>query len=306
MMLSLCTKYFHFILVQGLVIGISTSMIQLPAFAATSQFFDKKRGAALGIVVSGSSIGGVIFPIAFSKMLNDSTLGFGWSVRVMGFAVIPLVVFASLTMRARLPPRKTNFLLPSAFRDRKYVCLVVALALMFLGMNTPIYFIPTYAVSKGVDPVLASYLIAIINGSSTFGRIIPGFLADKLGRFNVFAFGGVATGVCILCLNHIEGTPGLVAYCVFFGFSSGMIISGGSTALTVCAKNPQDFGTYMGMGMAAASVSVLIGPPINGALIDRYNGYNELAIFSGVVCLVGGCVATISKTSMPGGVFGRS
>lgn len=305
-MLSLCTKYFHFILVQGLVIGISTSMIQLPAFAAASQFFDKKRGAALGIVVSGSSIGGVVFPIAFSKMLNDSTLGFGWSVRIMAFAVIPLVIFASLTMRARLPPRQTNFLLPSAFKDRKYVCLVAGLALMFLGMNTPIYFLPTYAVSKGVDPVLASYLIAIVNGSSTLGRIIPGFLADKLGRFNVFACGGIFTGICILCLNSVASTPGLVVYSIFFGVSSGMIISGGSTALTVCAKNPQDLGTYMGMGMAVASVSVLIGPPINGALIERYHGYTELSIFSGVVCLAGGFVAAISKTSMPGGILGRS
>ncbi|WP_457824553.1 hypothetical protein, partial [Staphylococcus aureus] len=91
------------------------------------------------------------------------------------------------------------------------------LSFMFLGMNTPIYFIPTYAVSKGVDPALASYFVAIINGASTFGRVIPGIMADKIGRFNTFAVGGFSTGVVILCLYHVEATAAFIVYCVIFG-----------------------------------------------------------------------------------------
>ena len=36
----------------------------------------------MGLAIAGSSIGGVVFPIALSRMLNNPKLGFGWSVRV--------------------------------------------------------------------------------------------------------------------------------------------------------------------------------------------------------------------------------
>src|SRR5436190_6430248 len=85
MMTSLCYEYWQFVLTQGVLMGIAIGLLQFPAFAAVSQYFDKKRAAALGVVVSGSSIGGVAIPIALSKMLNSSSLGFGWSVRVIGF-----------------------------------------------------------------------------------------------------------------------------------------------------------------------------------------------------------------------------
>ena len=92
-------------------------------------------------------------------------------------------------------------------------------------------------------------------------------------------------------------------YSLAFGFCSGTILSGASAALSVCAKEPRDIGTYMGMGMAVGSVAVLIGPPVNGALVDRYGGYKEVALFSVVVCLVGGLAAGVSKFTTKQGVW---
>jgi MFS family permease len=88
MMLSLCNEYWQVMLVQGILMGIVMGRLQFPAFAAVSQYFEKERAAALGVVVSRSSIGGVVIPIALSKMLNSSSLGFGWSLRVIGFLII--------------------------------------------------------------------------------------------------------------------------------------------------------------------------------------------------------------------------
>lgn len=305
MMTSLCTKYWQFMLAQGVLMGVAMAFMQLPAFAAVSQYFDKKRAAAFGVVVSGSSIGGVVFPIALSKMLNDSSIGFGWSVRIMGFVMIPLMGFSCLTVKPRLPPRTTSFFIAEAFKNTRYLLLISSLFFMFLGMFTPLFFIPTYAVTRGMKPALASYLLAMTNAASTFGRIIPGVLADKYGRLNMYTLGGLSTGIVIFCLNETKSTPALIVYAIVFGFTSGTIISGASAAFTLVTKDSRDNGTYMGMGMALSSFAALIGPPVNGALIDKYGGFFQVSVFSGVMCLVGGFVGLLTKITTTQGIFGN-
>ncbi|RMZ91600.1 hypothetical protein DV736_g1193, partial [Chaetothyriales sp. CBS 134916] len=262
MMLSLCKEYWQIMLVQGVLMGIT--MV-----------------TAFGIVVSGSSIGGIAFPIAISKMLNSSNLGFGWSVRVVGFIIIPFMAFACI--KARVPPRTTTFWIGSAFKELRFCLLVMALFFMFVGMFMPMFYIPTYAVSRGMDPTLAGYLFAILNGASTFGRIIPGVLADKYGRLNMFGIGGIATGVTVFCMNSAASNAAIIVYYVFFGF-----------------------GTHMGMGMSISAIGLLIGPPINRALVDRYHGFSEVSVFSGVITLVEGIIALATKLATPQGLLGNA
>ncbi|KAF5547658.1 riboflavin transporter MCH5 [Fusarium napiforme] len=305
MMTSLCTEYWQFMLAQGILMGTAMAFLQIPAFAAVSQYFDKKRAAAFGIAVSGSSIGGVVFPIALSKMLNDSSLGFGWSIRIMGFVMIPLMTFSCMAVRPRLPSRKTSFFLIEPFKDPLYLLVIGSLFFLFIGMFAPLFFIPTYAVSRGVNPTLASYLLAITNAASTFGRIIPGVLADKYGRLNIYSLGGLCTGVVILCMNEAKTTAALVVYALVFGFCSGTIISGVSAAFTLVSKDARNNGTYMGMGLAVSSFAALIGPPVNGVLVSKYGGFFQVSVFSGVMCLFGGCLATVAKVWTDKGIFGR-
>ena len=305
MMTSLCHTYWQFILAQGVVLGAANGFLQFPAMAAVSQYFDKNRAAALGLAVSGSSIGGVVVPIALTRMFDHTSLGFGWSIRIIGFIILPLLAFACLTVTARLPPRRTNLFIAAAFKDRTYVLILVALFFMFLGMFPPFFFIPTYAVSRGMDVTLASYLLAILNAASTFGRVIPGILADRFGRLNAFAIGGIMTGIVAFCWDRAESNAALIVYSVVFGFTSGTIISGGSAACTICTKSPQDAGTYLGMALAIASLATLAGPPIAGKFVDVYGGFFEVAMFSGATCTFGGIVALLSKATTPQGLFGK-
>jgi MFS family permease len=243
MLTSLGTKYWHFMLTQGVMTGLSASLIQVPSFALVSQYFDKRRAAALGIVVSGSSIGGIIFPIVLSKMLNDSTISFAWTVRILGFIIMPFLIFFCIVLRTRLPPRESQFFIGKAWKEPRFVLLVLSIFFILLGMMTPLFFLPTYAVSRGMNVTLASYLLAIVNGASTFGRIIPGILADKFGRLNVFGIGALSTGIVILTMTTAKSTVGLVFYSIFFGLASGTIISGQSAALSICTDNAQNLGT---------------------------------------------------------------
>ncbi|KAI9037115.1 monocarboxylate permease-like protein [Aspergillus affinis] len=223
MMLSLCKTYWQAMLVQGVLIGLVMGFLQIPAFAAVSQYFDKKRAGALGLAVAGSSIGGVIMPIILSKGFNGSSLGFGWTSR--------------------------------------FLMLVTALFFMFVGMFTPMFYLTTYATTQGMGATLAGYLPALVNAASTIGRIVPGVLADQYGRLNTFAVGGVTTGILVFCMTSATSNAALIVYAVFFGLCSGAIVSGAAATFSSCPDNPQDIGTYMGMGMAISGLGTLVGPP---------------------------------------------
>jgi MFS family permease len=106
-------------------------------------------------------------------------------------------------------------------------------------------------------------------------------------------------------MNEAKTTAALVVYALVFGFTSGTIISGVSVAFALVSKDPRNNGTYMGMGLAVSSFAALIGPPVNGALVDRYGGFFQVSVFSGVVCLFGGCLAATAKVKTKEGIWGR-
>ncbi|KAL2871030.1 MCT family MFS transporter [Aspergillus lucknowensis] len=293
---SVCKEYYQFILCQGILGGIAQGLIMAPALAATPQYFNKKRGAAMGIAIAGSSLGGVILPIALNRMLTTTDLGFGWSVRVIAFLITGVLLVSVPPIRARIPPRESNFLLPRAFKELGYTSLIFGAFFVFLGMWPPLFYIPSYGIAQGMTPTLAFYLSSILNAASFPGRVIPAILSDKFGKTNTFAAAGVATGILTLCWQRVEGNAAVIVFAALYGFVSGAIISGGTVALASTPADPKDIGTYMGMGMGVVSISPLIGPPISGALEDTAQGFKAVSIFAGTVTLFGGLfVLLVSK-----------
>lgn len=97
-MTSLCTQYYQLFLAQGLLIGVAMSFLFIPAVAIVSRRLAHRRGLALGIVIGGSSIGGVIWPIMLNQLLNHDDVSFGWSMRAVAFTMIPLLAVTCLTV----------------------------------------------------------------------------------------------------------------------------------------------------------------------------------------------------------------
>ncbi|KAK8208644.1 MFS transporter [Phyllosticta capitalensis] len=88
-LLSLCKEYYQIMLCQGLLFGLATSGTTLPAVVSVSQWFSTKRGLAVGLASSGSSFGGVFFPIMVSKLIQNR--GFPaavrWSALIVGVSL---------------------------------------------------------------------------------------------------------------------------------------------------------------------------------------------------------------------------
>lgn len=86
----------------------------------------------MGIAASGSSLGGVIYPIVFYRL--QPSIGFAWATRVIGFIMLATLLFPNLVMKVRVLPAKRRALLDlSAFKELPYVLTVAGLCVGFMG-----------------------------------------------------------------------------------------------------------------------------------------------------------------------------
>ncbi|KAI4216488.1 MAG: hypothetical protein LQ351_000977 [Letrouitia transgressa] len=221
------SEYWHFIITFAILCGLGTSLIFTPAIGAIAHFFYHSRGKATGFAAAGGSLGGVIFPLALQALFPR--LGFAWSVRLLALVFLVLLLTAILLIRTRLPPKVGGTVWPDFRIFAQPVFALTTAGVFFIewGLFVPLAFISSYALANGVSPTFSYQLLAVLNAGSVLGRACPGFIADRLGRFNAM----IATvAMCTLCvlgvwLNVGGNIAGLCVFAALFGFASGSNIS---------------------------------------------------------------------------------
>ncbi|KUL83909.1 hypothetical protein ZTR_06852 [Talaromyces verruculosus] len=284
MMCSISKEYYQVLLSQGLTrksITLATSVIP--------GWFAKKRGTAYGIMSSGSSIGGVIFPIMSQRLIPE--VGFGWAMRIGAFVILFLLIIANLTIRSRLPPSPrplSRSALTQPLREMKMLLVTAGFTLLTFGMYIPIDYLVIEGISNGIGTNLAQYLPAIMNAGSFFGRLSSGIFADLFGTYNVFAIVCCLAGILVLALwIPTTSTAGTIVFAVLFGYTSGAYVSL-AAALVVKISPFQQIGYRVGLIFLFASIGGLTTNPIAGALLANGNGsYRDMKIFAGVILLAG-------------------
>ncbi|KAI4109174.1 MAG: hypothetical protein L6R37_000605 [Teloschistes peruensis] len=302
MMASLAHEYYQYLLAQGVCSPIGASMIFYPAMSSTGTWFFKRRALAFGIMASGSSLGGVILPIMVDHVIARS--GFPWAMRSVAFLLLGLMVYANLTVRSRLPPSPKPWSLMEFVRplqELPYLLVVMASFLFFFGMFLPFTFVILSAQHDGMSTRLAFYLIPILNAVSIFGRTLPGYVADKFGRFNtMIATSFLSTTLVLALWLPARGNVPYILFSAFYGFSSGAFVSL-APALVAQISDIRQIGVRTGSMFAIISVAALVGTPIGGALVsDEGGNYLHLQIFCGIMMLAGSVVFVASRWALVG------
>lgn len=299
MMLSLATTYWQVLLAQAFCIGLGTGCLFIPGVAIISQYFTTRIGTAVGLAASGSSLGGVIYPIMFHRL--QPRVGFPWACRIIGFTMLTTLLISNAVMRVRvLPLGKRKLLDLSAWKEIPFTFFVLGTFIGFLGLYTPFFYIQSYAIQTGLtNENLAFYLLAILNSASVFGRIIPNFISDKIGPFNVIIPCTFATGVLCLCLIPTKSIGPVIAITALYGFTSGTFVSLPATIFVHITKNRGLIGTRMGMGFCVTAIGILTGTPITGAILDA-SSYTYVWLFGGSMTVAAGCLIIVARVSKGG------
>ncbi|KAJ9142972.1 Riboflavin transporter MCH5 [Pleurostoma richardsiae] len=293
MLTSLCREFWQFFLAQTLLGGISIGFIFTPGVAIVGHYFQKKRAFAMGVVVSGSSIGGLVFPIVLNRLLYNNHLSFGWSVRICGFIIMVGLAFAALVLKPRFPPQKRNFD-KSILRSQLYILTVIGVWLINWGMYVPFFYLPSYAIKQGMSPSLAPYMVAILNGASLFGRILTGMVADEFGRYDVLAAVAVFSSVLLFCWQAISSNAGIIVFSVVAGFFMGALVSLYPSCIVQIIPDPKNSGVVLGISSTIWAFACLTGTPVAGAILSAHS-FAQVGDFAGAVVLAGGAIVAAAR-----------
>ncbi|KAL4925291.1 major facilitator superfamily domain-containing protein [Aspergillus undulatus] len=294
MMLSLCKEYWQVLLAQGFCVGMGAGCLFVPCVSILPTYFSTKLGAALGLAVSGSSLGGVIYPIVLNRLIEP--LGFGWAVRVIGFIALGTLLLPIAIMKQRVKPPKARALIDwTAFTDIQYMTLVIAGLIAFMGLFTLFFYISYVASARHLTSNdMAFYLVPILNAASCFGRTIPNAMADKLGPFNLIAPCCMMVGILILCLITVTNQAGMIVIAVFSGFFSGALIGLPPLCFVALTEDKSKIGTRIGMGFGMMAFGVLAGGPGAGDILGGGDNspmnWNCVWIFGGVSTLAASAI----------------
>ncbi|KAH8834613.1 major facilitator superfamily domain-containing protein [Flagelloscypha sp. PMI_526] len=291
-----CTKYWHFVLCQGIASGFANGMLFGPVMTVIGHWWSKRRGLAFGLVMLGSSIGGVAIPIMVRRLIPK--IGFPWTMRVLGFMFLGLLVIPNVTMKTRLPTKPRKGL--KAIWDHTIFTknLVYSLYVFggffgFMGVYTVMIFLDISAVTHGVDENFSFYLVAILNGVSAVGRLGSGKLSDPLGSGNVVIPSLFASAAVSFGFPFATTKSHFIAIGVMYGISSGAFITTYMPPIYDFGEM-KDLGKRVGMAMTCLSLASLSGTPIAGALISRY-GYEAAGYFSGACLTLAGLILILAR-----------
>jgi MFS family permease len=285
---GLHVEYYQFMLGFSVLGGISSSMVFTPSIACIAHWFLRRRALATGVAATAGGIGGIVFPVLISNLIG--CLGFPWTIRIIGFIS---TIFCSLSvalLRTRLPlnPMQKGTVDVRALKELRFALLTAAIVLIDFALLLPLTYLPSYAQSQGLGDSFAYNLSSILNGASILGRVVPGYFADRFGRFNIMIVTTFTCAVLILALwlPSQSNKAATVAFAVLFGFWSGTAISLAPVCVAQISKT-EEFGKRYGTAYFLVSIGSLIAIPIAGELLKVRKATTSRDDYTGVILLCG-------------------
>lgn len=231
----------------GLILGLGMSLCFATCSVIPAQYFKNRRGLANGIVFAGGGLGGATVTIIEGILIQR--VGVPWTYRIMGLATLVTGLPAAWVITERTKIRSSGFVEWRLFKDARFTLMFVASALATFPLLVPAFFLPLYSQSLGLSPSTGAGLLAGFNFSSALGRILSGFLSDKIGGTNTLLLGLIVASLAMLALW--PASTSLAPLAIF-------AILSGSTNGGFFATIPTVVGNVFGSARVSIALSMIV------------------------------------------------
>jgi MFS family permease len=298
-------------LVYGGIAAFGVTFISISPYSAVlSRWFQKKRGLASGVAVSGMGVGTFVFVPLTQYVIGCA----GWrtAFTVLSGCVF-LLLFPITVMLMRRNPQEmglevdgggdaagkrrgvevvdaawadTDWTLKKAARQGRFWSL---LAFPFLVI-APIYVIlihgPKLLADSGFARMDVAVMFAIMGVTTSVFQICWGWLSDTIGREAAFSLGVSILTAAILLLIAVEGgSSRATAYCFIILFGVGWGVTAPMfMAIAADLFQGKSFGLIYGVVEATIGAGCALGPWAGGLIFDMTGSYRVALLAAAAAC----------------------
>ena len=279
----------------GVIGGLGNGFGYSTPIPVMAKWFPDKRGLAVGLAVGGYGAGSAIFgPLAQLKLIP--AYGLPATFQILGVVFLVMTVAGAFLLKNPPPGYKqigsTAVARPSTppsrdFSPREVLAtptfyfMWVAYALgCSAGLMVISQLVP-FATSAGLAAASLTTMTLVVGAfGNASGRILSGWMSDKLGRINVLR---TMIGISMIVMPLLYAVGGnvtllyLLVFVVYWCYGTQITVNGVAAADFWGTKNA---GFNYGMLFTAWGVAGMIGPRIGGVLYDKYHNY-QAAFYAG-------------------------
>lgn len=235
--LSLATlgdSLMRFYLTWAVAAALGAGTLPITFTRTVNQWFDRRRGLALGLAMTGTGLFGVL-----CKPLLAWVIGLhGWRAGYAALGMLPLVVALPMVLLlfreqtgatetapaiASDPPGLTGYTRTEALRQWRFWLIALILVPISFALAGAVPNLEPILLDRGIDSATILTLTPLIGLSSIGGRLIGGWLLDRFWAPAVaFVLLGMPAISCvILAGGQLE--PGMARFAILLiGFALGI------------------------------------------------------------------------------------
>ena len=304
----------QFYLFYGVVMGSGITCVGIVSYSAIlSHWFEKKRGLASGIAVSGMGLGTFLLVPISQRFISM----WGWRVTFIllgGLALIILLPLNGLFLRHK-PKEVDQFVdglcseesidktcsevtekitlqsdwtIGKALRSVTFWALMAFCFFSIIGIYVILVHNVRFLVDQGIDKMTAALIFAVVGAISSVFRIFWGWLSDRVGREITFTLGMICacTGVGFLILIERTGAKGFIyAFALFFGMGWGATAPMFMSTAADLFKG-KIFGLIYGLIEGGIGVAGAFGAWMAGFVFDSYQSYQWAFVLTIIVFII--------------------
>jgi MFS family permease len=282
---SQITEAWQLHLIYGVLIGfLGIGSLAAPLMANITKWYEHRRGMAVGIVASGQSLAGIVWPPVFGYAQDT----IGWRDTFFWFGIVALAVMVPLCLvvRPRPPtpgttPGRAEATAGGARRRDKAGAqarplsprvlqsgLCVAVVCCCVAMSMPVAHIVSYVTDLGHDITNAVEILSVLLMSTFISRsVLVGLLSERLGGlWALIAFSGLQA-VTLSVLGFTDGLIALYVVAALFGLGFGGVFP----VYTVIVR--EHAGRWTGMVFMFGAGGMGLGSWIGGVMFDLTGTY---------------------------------
>ena len=270
----------------------------VPLSLIISNWFDSRRGLALGLASAGSGVVTIFAPAIITRLIQDFSLKTAFFCE--GAFILFMAATAWLLLRS-VPADKglSPYRIPgdcapaapvhSGQGHGKLPIILLLTACFLLGgpLGPAFSHLTVLFTTEGYDAMVVAGLISYMGLAISVSKIICGQMYDRLGGrlSNTWVLGGYLAGHLLCCLAFTQSTA--LAYLAITVFAFGISVSAVSPA--VWARDlagPADYAKTVRAITTAYTAGMLVMGPIPGILADRFGSYIPAYLFFALCQLV--------------------